>query len=570
MERVDYYTGAPANNNLLNYMEPNDHTDQFAFNVADYYQYNQHPMQEFMNPPEPPFTPAPEPQLPPNYGQGYTGPGPGSQIEISKVPYQEQVQLNQPQVNMIQQPYGQQPYGYSAAMPMAQPNYYQQVQQYYQQPMYQQPMYGYGQPMYGQPMYYQQPMYQQPVLNTGAGYYGGAPMNIPHFGAGQNPYQAPVNNQPIHFPSAAPNPVFQIGSGQAASPIGSYNPVFQQPGVYYNPTPQDKVVHVPGLSPTGNGGLLPSNIEDICDTLQMELNADMERALARRRERTQGYFNANGYNYYGMPMVNQYFDQGVYNSYMEKVREIADTAMQKRRDLNKNLTKLVYNFLGYNYTDEEIDQQIYGYDYTIPGSTIQELNRQQRFNNVRVIDTAAAYRAADAQISAMYKSLTPSAGSGDMNEYLRDCGNLILADKLEQQYHKNRDMSGNYNRSVYSNYLRRFALDHDMAQKEQEIRARQEKVFNDLEKGDTSSLPETREEAISFLFGEDTLRKAQAWGAALSGTGIIPTGPPGQLGTPVVVSDEKAAEYEMRKNAFIESIYNKKSYAQRNYESGVY
>ena len=76
---------------------------------------------------------------------------------------------------------------------------------------------------------------------------------------------------------------------------------------------------------------------------------------------------------------------------------------------------------------------------------------EKRFANVRVIDTAAAYRAADAQISAMYKALTPSAGSGDMNEYLRDCGNLILFDKLEQQYHKNRNLSGNYDRGVYSN-----------------------------------------------------------------------------------------------------------------------
>lgn len=523
----------------MNYTDPNDNSGQFAFNVADYYQYGQqqpqHPMQEFMNPPEPAF--------PPGYGQGYTGPGPNSQIEISKVPYHEQQQLNQP--NMYQ-PYGQQPYGYTAA----QPNYYQQVQQYYQQHMYQQPQ-------------------MQPTFNTGYGYFGGAPMNIPHFGAGASPYQAPMNNQPIHFPNYQPNPALQMGMGQATTPIGTYNPVFQQPNVFYNPTPQDRVVHVPGINPTGSVGLLPVDIEERCMSMQMEMNADMEAAAERRQQRTQGYFNANGYNYYGMPYVNPYFDQGVYNNYMEQVRQIADEAIQKRRNLNKNLTKLVYNFLDYDYTEEQIDQQLDGFYYTIPGSTIQEMENQQRFSRIQIIDTAAAYRAADAQISAMYKALTPSAGSGDMNEYLRDCGTLILFDKLEQQYHKNRDMSGNYNRGVYVNYLRKFAIDHGLAKKEQELRARHEKVIADVEKGDLSSLPETREEAIEFLFGNDTLQRVQTLNAALNGTGVIPTGPPNQLGTPVVVSGEKETEYEMRRNAFIESIYQKKSYAQRNYESGV-
>lgn len=512
--------------------DPNDDSGQYAFNVADYYQYNQpsapQPQQNFMN--------APEPAFPPNYGQGYTGPGPNSQIEISRVQYQQP----------IQQPYGQQPYGYS--MPQPQPNYYQQVQQYYQQPQY-----------------------QQPVINMGWGYTGGAPMNVPHFGNGQNLYQAPVNNQPIQFPNYAPNPVFQMGSGQATAPIGQYNPVFQQPtpGVFYNPTPQDRVVHVPGLNPTGTMGLLPVDIEEQCDALQMEMNADMEAAAAKRQQRTQGYFNANGYNYYGMPFVNTYYDQGVYNSYMEKVRVIANQAIEKRRNLNKNLTKLVYGFLGYDYTDEQIDEQLNGYDYTIPGSTIQQTYEQQRFARVQVIDTAAAYRAADAQISAMYKALTPSAGSGNMNEYLRDCGNLILFDKLEQQYHKNRNLSGNYDRGVYTNYLRKFALEHDMAKKEEEIRARQEKVIKEVENGDFSNLPTNREEAIEFLFGSGVLNRVSGLNATLNGTGVVPTGPPNQFGTPVVVSGEKEAEYEMRRNAFINSIYEKKSYAQRNYEEGV-
>lgn len=494
---------------------------------------------------------APEPAFPPNYGQGYTGPGPNSQIEISRVPYQQQ----------MNQPYGQQPYGYSNP----QVDYYQQVQQYYQQPQYQQP-------------YYQQPQYQQPVINMGWGYSAGqpqqvpqmgAPMNVPHYGQGVSPYQAPMNSQPIQFPTYSPNPVFQpgFGMGMATTPVGVFNPVGQN--VFYNPTPQDRVVHVPGLNPTGSTGLLPSDIEEKCMSLQMEMNADMEAAVAKRQQRTQGYFNANGYNYYGMPFMNPYFDQGVYNQYMEQVRQIADQAIQKRRALNKNLSKLVYGFLGYDYTDEQIDEQLDGYDYTIPGSIIQESYQQQRFANVRVIDTAAAYRAADAQISAMYKALTPSAGSGDMNEYLRDCGNLILFDKLEQQYHKNRNLSGNYDRGVYSNYLRQFAIDHGMAKKEAEIRARQEQVMKQVENGDTSGLPTTREEAIEFLFGADTLAGMRNFNAMVNGTGIMPAGPPNQLGTPVVVSGEKEAEYEMRRNAFINSIYEKKSYAQQNYESGV-
>ena len=79
-------------------------------------------------------------------------------------------------------------------------------------------------------------------------------------------------------------------------------------------------------------------------------------------------------------------------------------------------------------------------------------------------------------------------------------------------------------------------------------------------------MPQTREQALDFLFGEgvsqdiqNRVNQLQAIVSAddpiAASKGFIPIGPPNELGTPVkIISDEIEQEYEMRRDAFVNSI----------------
>ena len=474
---------------------------QYALNVAETYSYQQPSRQQymgngFMNPPQPPYP----------YANGYTGPGPFSQLIMSNSQYpQYQSPIHSPQLP----PYGGMPYG-------------------------------------GFSCQYQ--------MNMGAGYQG-APMNIPHFGG--NPTE-----KPVYFHTNAPNPYFQLGSGNATQPIGMYNAYGQN--VFYNPAPQDQVIHVPGIFGQ-NQYLLPSDAEEKCDKLQAEMIKAMDEAYEKRQQRMQGYYNMNGYNYYGMP-YNNWFDSNIYAQYQQKIMEMAVEAEEKRRNLNKRLYGCAASVLGLEFDPDQFDMMMNGYDYVIPGSTIQESKQQERFARVVEYDPAVPYRKADYEVSQFYQQFNQSK---NMNDWLRtDCALLIQASKLEEQFHRNRNLSGNYNRDTYRTYLRKYAQEQNLQQKEAEIKQRQESVFNEIKNGNYTNLPKTREEALALMLGttgaNDVIDRVNKLNEIASSDNpieasrgfLIPTGPPNALGTPVVISDEIEQEYNMRRNAFVDSVMN--------------
>ncbi len=478
---------------------------QFAMNAADAYNYNQQQQMmnggfNYMNPPQ---------SFP--YQNGYTGPGPYSQLAFGST--------QNPQVQIPIQPttpYGQIPYG------------------------------GFS------PQQYQ-------YMNTGMGYQG-APMNIPHFSGQQRTYQ-----------NAVPNPVFQMGSGQATQPIGSYNPFGQN--VYYNPTPQDQIVHVPGFNVGGSEYLLPANIEEKCDQLQADMYREMDLAYEKRKQRMQGFYNMNGTNYYGMS-YNSWFDQGIYAQYAARIRDIAFEAQEKRRNLNRKLYGCVANCLGIQISPEQENLILNGYDYVIPGSTLYEAKQQERFSKIVEIDTAAPYRKADAAISAFYRQFNESK---TMNDWLgTDCAMIITADRLERQIHKNRNLSGDYNRDTYRSILRQYAQEQNIKTID-EVQQRQNQIMEEVKNGNFENLPTTREQVFDFMLGKDGAQRiinrvnqlnaiAESDNPIEASRGVlIPTGPPNELGTPVIVADEIEAEYNMRRDAFVNSILAPKS---TNYVEG--
>lgn len=502
----------PYSDSLL--QDPNDMSAQYALNIANY--QHQQPMNNYMNPP----------MMNP-YVNGYTGPNPYSQLTLESSSNPSiQVQIAAPQnIN----PYGNVPYG----------AYYPQYQQ--------------------QPV---QPYPQQ--MNTGFGYQG-APMNIPHYNP--NPVLQPMGQNPI-------------GSGFATQPIGNYNPYYQQQqqgmrtpmsiapmqvggGMYYNPTPQDQVVHVPGLMTmlVGSEYLFPVDIKEKCEELQDKMEEEMQKAYEARQAANQGFFNANpGVNYYGLWWnTNSYFDQGIYNKYVEQINLMAEEARMKREKLNRQLYACTCNCLGIEMNPEQEDYLFNGYSYTIPGSTIRQSKEQERLARMVEFNPAEAYWKAYAPEQAFYEQFNTAK---TMNEWLHDCGILLNLFKLEEQWHKNKNYSNRYDAATtYSTFLTKYARRQQMTQKEAEIKARQEKVIEEIKNGIYDNLPNTREEAVEFLFGTDTLREMKEFEKFANsppipnnGGQINPIGPPDAFGTPVVVSDEIENEFNNRMNSFKNTV----------------
>ena len=464
---------------------------------------------------------------------------------------------------------------------MAMQNYMNQVVSTSQQPYFQQPQIfnnlqpqqqgwnGYGYNNYG---YNNQNMFGQymnmPSNNYGYNYgyqgYQGAPMNTPY------------------MPGYAGNPAGQMmmQNTSLTAPVGQYNPYTQQ-AMYFASSapsvPQDRVITVDGYTPSGSTYMLKADAEDVCDQMQVDMMFEQFAAAEKRESRVQGYFNNNygAYtyynNYYGMPYVNPYFDQGIYNSYMDKLRQMAEEAVERRSRFNKNLSRLCHNYLDDGVTDEQIDQLYDGYSYTIPGIKIQEYNRNDRLYNVVPFDNSWMYQQHEAEVSAYYKAMSPSH---DMNGWLNDCGFIIMMDKLEEQYHKNKDGKRRYDVDTFHKYLMKYAVEHDLQRQQRVLLAKQNKVLQEVKNGDLSGLPQGWNETMSFLFGDNAVKEMEERAKFLAANGIHVPGPPDSLGTPVpvdesVFSNEEEAEFEERRSRFIDSIYNTESFSDRMYREGI-
>jgi hypothetical protein len=106
---------------------------------------------------------------------------------------------------------------------------------------------------------------------------------------------------------------------------------------------------------------------------------------------------------------------------------------------------------------------------------------------------------------------------------------------------------------------------------EHDIQLKQDQLKKEVRSGIYDHLPTTREEATRILLGDAVAKEMAEFKERMNrlDDGFIPIGNPDNLGTPVVMTDELTNEFELRRGAFIDSIYKKKSYAQKNYENGV-
>jgi hypothetical protein len=341
-----------------------------------------------------------------------------------------------------------------------------------------------------------------------------------------------------------------------------YNPYTQQ---VFRPVQQpqyyDQTITVPGYNPTGGVGILPANIEDICNQMDVDMMLEQQEAAAKMSQRAQGYYNANpyGWNYYGTPYVSFGYDQSITNKYMDKLKEISQQAIQSKREFNKNLSRIVHAYLKDGVTEEDINRIYDGYSYIIPASSIQEYQTQERLYNTVPFDNTEMYRQASLQVTREYQSIAPKGQN--MAQFFECAGMFFIMEEYKKEQHRRRNTKQCYDSNIYTSYLRKYALEHDIQRKDQQHSKEVAEQLADLaiQKGDKV----TKGDIMNILYTPQQIASLKEQGFIIHPDGSaevkVPDyilnqpdpDPPAQ-----VINAENEIDYEMRRSAFIASIYN--------------
>lgn len=373
--------------------------------------------------------------------------------------------------------------------------------------------------MMGQQMTQQQQMFNPAFgynygMGGGFGYY--PPQNFANF---MNP---PV--QTGGFQGFAGNPAFQF--------MGA-NPAIQM----QQPQFQDQTVFVHGFNPGNNHLLLPSDAEDICDQLEMEMMLEQEEAYVQRVKRQNDYYKSLGYsgvpNYYGAPYMNaRYLDPTITAKYKKKIAEMRKEAEQARINLNKKLSRITHNYLEDEVDETDLSKIYDGRYVTIPANTIAYNAEQTRLSSSQLFDNSYLYQQHNAEVSSQYRKRFDD--NTDMQTFFEGLGEIIVEDMMEEEMHRRRDDSQLFDGNGYRMLLRKKLA---------------ERQGSDGQQGVT--LPNTRPN-IPFGSAFPTLSQS----ATLLEDGSLSISAPSWLGNKTyVVKNQMEDDYELNRQKFVASIF---------------
>jgi hypothetical protein len=151
-----------------------------------------------------------------------------------------------------------------------------------------------------------------------------------------------------------------------------------------------------------------------------------------------------------------------------------------------------------------------------------------------------------------------------MNEYFANLGLFKVVDNLEAEYHRRRNTQQYYGEDIYHEYMRKYAIEHDIESKS-EFNTRD--ISNKLTELTMSKNGEvTKADILNVLCPPEKQAELKSHGVYIDpDTGactIDATGlPSASMSNPgkVEIISENELDYEMQRSAFIASIYNNNS-----------
>lgn len=338
--------------------------------------------------------------------------------------------------------------------------------------------------------------------------------------------QSIANNQQVQIPGR----VYTFGSagyntgasGAVGAPyMNGSMPFMNIPFAQQRPQYQDKIEHIDGFNPAGTNMLLPVDLEEVCDQLQLEMLEENEKAIAIRKSRIQGAFSYGGI--YGWN--SDYPDQDVINKYRRKAMEIRKEAMERRTNMNKYFSQLAHNYMEEKITDEDLSIIYDGYDRKITAVEFANNDKQKWLNNLKPYNNQSEYERHFNQLHDFYAKVSGTAMQG----FLEGQGIIISCDNLEDEMHNRRNMGMYYNSNSYKRLLRKSIMEREGI----EITPNQGPIS-------PMNLPQFSTLAQSSKLLDD---------------GTLSISAPSWVGKKIQMTNEMEAHFEENRQAFLQSIY---------------
>ena len=265
------------------------------------------------------------------------------------------------------------------------------------------------------------------IYPGGYGYNPGYNYMNPNIGIGSNPYQ--YTGYPYYNMS---NPALSYQQTQ-----------YQQP--------QEIQYYISPVNFSGSEYLPSMNFEEEIEKLKMEYwTREQEQSAKDSVDRqNSGYYSpfGNYTNYYGVPYYNPYQYNSLNSEISQKINEMQDEAKQNRIDLNMQLARLAHNYIGDDYSDDQLQERYTGKQVISPPGSVfatpAEIYTFNRFQNMVPFDNSQFYRDHDMAVSRAYHSVIPK--DANMQECFENMGVVNAQYEMEEEQHRRRNGAVLYN-----------------------------------------------------------------------------------------------------------------------------
>lgn len=218
---------------------------------------------------------------------------------------------------------------------------------------------------------------------------------------------------------------------------------------------------------------------------------------------------------------------------------------------------ICHNYLKDGVTESDIDKIYDGYTYTIPGTSVVEYQNQERLARLVPFNNAHLYQEHSRMVTKAYQMIAPPGHN--LNEFLADCALFKIVDNMEKEYHRRRNTQNYFDTDIYHEYMRKYAIEHDIEMQDQQRNRETAKKLTDLtiqKQGDV-----TKQDIMDVLYPPEKIQELRNNGFIINPDGTTEIKPPDYLfnnnsAPRPEIHSENELDYEMRRSAFIASIYD--------------
>lgn len=255
----------------------------------------------------------------------------------------------------------------------------------------------------------------------------------------------------------------QYGNPYENQGIQNLNPpTYYGNNPYYQQQQQPNVIHIQPFSLGGE--FMPSvGWEEKLDKIESELWFKMQDELAENaviRSNGPGYGNM-GPNFYGSP----YTGYGMTKAEQEAIqaaREMEEEARQNRINFNIKIAKMVHNYLGDDYDEQELIETYTGKDVPVEQIDYDPVfvAKMNRLANMVPVDTSLKYKQHYLQVKAEHDAIVPA--DANMQEGFEAMGMLAMNYALEEERKRRRDCGNLYDQDAFKYLVRKKAAERHL------------------------------------------------------------------------------------------------------------